>query len=63
MEPYNSATHYNWYLSDCGLCSAFKLFLVHAGTFCPYIQYVLELDALSKLLGALDGHVTHRSCT
>ena len=24
------------------------LFIVHAGTFCPYIQYVLELDALSK---------------
>ena len=24
------------------------LFIVHAGTFCRYIQYVLELDALSN---------------
>ena len=24
------------------------LFIVHAETFCPYIQYVLELDTLSN---------------
>ena len=29
------------------------LFIVHAGTFCPCIQYVLELDALSRIC-ALD---------
>ena len=26
------------------------LFIVHAGTFCLYIQYVLELDALSRII-------------
>ena len=56
---HHSATHYDWYLSDHGLCSAFKLFLLQVGTFYPYIQYVLELDTLSKLLGALDAHVTN----
>ena len=29
------------------------LFIVHVETFCPYILYVLELDALSRILCAL----------
>ena len=57
-ELHNSATHYDWYLSHRRLCSSFKLFLVHTGAFCPYIQYVLQLDSLSKLLCVLDKYTS-----
>ena len=46
-------THRVLFLANCAPLPV--LFIVHAGTFCPYIQYVLELDALIVIgLCALD---------
>ena len=53
LPPQYSTTSFHWYFKCSGLCSAYMLFLVHAGAFCPYTQ-TTELDALSRILCALD---------
>ena len=52
LPPRYSTTYFHWYFKCSGLCSAYTIFLVHAGTFCLYTQ-TTELDALSRILCTL----------
>lgn len=42
--PCSSASHYNWHFVWLRALLCSQAILAHTGTFCPYIQYVLELD-------------------